>query len=48
MPEVKDRKKIENTLSEEYSAGFVTDVENETFEPGINEDVVTKLSKIKK
>ena len=47
MPEVKDRKKIENTLAKEYSAGFVTKVESETFEPGINEDIVTRLSKIK-
>ena len=47
MPEVKDRKKIENTLAKEYSAGFVTKVESETFEPGINEDIVTSLSKIK-
>ena len=48
MPKVKDRAKIENTLSKEYSAGFVTNVESETFEPGINEDIVTRLSKIKK
>lgn len=48
MPEIKDRKKIENTLAKEYSAGFVTDVESETFPPGINEDVITKLSAIKK
>ena len=47
MPEVKDRKKIESTLAKEYSAGFVTNVESETFEPGINEDIVTRLSKIK-
>jgi Fe-S cluster assembly protein SufB len=47
MPEVKDRKKIENTLAKEYSAGFVTNVESETFEPGINENIVTRLSKIK-
>jgi len=47
MPEVKDRKKIEDTLSKEYSAGFVTNVESETFPPGINEEIVTRLSKIK-
>ena len=47
MPEVKDRKKIEDTLSKEYSAGFVTDVESDTFPPGINEEIVTRLSKIK-
>jgi|TARA_X000000950_G_scaffold286790_1_gene396822 Fe-S cluster assembly protein SufB len=48
MAEVKDRKKIENTLAKEYSAGFVTDVESETFEPGLNEEIVTRLSKMKK
>ena len=47
-PEVKDRKKIEKTLAKEYSAGFVTNVESETFPPGINEEIVTRLSKIKK
>ena len=36
MPEVKDRKKIEDKLAKEYSAGFVTNVESETFEPGLN------------
>tara|TARA_B100001057_G_scaffold229396_1_gene229702 strand:+ start:13341 stop:14789 length:1449 start_codon:yes stop_codon:yes gene_type:complete len=48
MAEVKDRKKIENTLAKEYSAGFVTNVESETFEPGLNEEIVTRLSKMKK
>ena len=47
MPEVKDRKKIEDTLSKEYSAGFVTNVESETFPPGINEEIVTRLSIVK-
>ena len=47
MPEVKDRKKIEDKLAKEYSAGFVTDVESETFEPGLNEEIVTRLSKMK-
>jgi len=48
MPEIKDRSKIEDKLNKEYSAGFVTNVESETFEPGINEEIVTRLSKIKK
>ena len=48
MPEVKDRKKIEKTLAKEYSAGFVTNVESETFPPGINEELVTRLSRDKK
>ena len=48
MPEIKDRKKVEQRLEQEYSAGFVTNVESDTFEPGINEEIVTRLSKIKK
>ena len=48
MPTIKDRNKIEDKLNKEYSAGFVTNVESETFEPGINEEIVTRLSKIKK
>ena len=48
MPTIKDRNKIEDKLNKEYSAGFVTIVESETFEPGINEEIVTRLSKIKK
>ncbi len=47
MPEIKDRAKIEKKLEQEYSAGFVTDIESETFEPGLNEDIITRLSKIK-
>jgi Fe-S cluster assembly protein SufB len=31
----------------EYKAGFVTDIEQETFEPGLNEDVIRRLSAIK-
>ncbi len=35
---------IENILDQPYEAGFVSDVEMETFEPGLNEDVIRRLS----
>jgi len=31
----------------EYDAGFVTDIESDTFPPGLNEDVIRQLSAIK-
>lgn len=37
-----------NTLiSREYEHGFVTDIDVETFEPGLNEDIIRRLSAIK-
>ena len=47
MPEIKDRKKIEDKLSKEYSAGFVTKVESDTFEPGINKKLSLDFLKLK-
>ena len=38
---------IENLISQEYKQGFVTDLEVETFPPGLDEDVIAKLSRIK-
>ena len=38
---------IENLISQEYQQGFVTELETESFEPGLNEDVIRKLSAIK-
>ena len=35
---------LERYAEEEYKYGFVTDVEQETFEPGLNEDVIRRLS----
>jgi len=40
-------KEVENLISQEYSQGFVTDIEVETFPPGLDEEVIAKLSKIK-
>ncbi|MFW5443628.1 MAG: Fe-S cluster assembly protein SufB [Methylococcaceae bacterium] len=39
---------IENLISQEYKQGFVTELEVETFPPGLDEEVIAKLSKIKK
>lgn len=38
---------IEQLISQEYKPGFVTELEAETFPPGLDEEVIAKLSKIK-
>lgn len=38
---------INQALKREYEAGFVSDIESETFEPGLNEDVIRRISAIK-
>ncbi len=35
---------IEKLISQEYKQGFVTDLEADTFPPGLNEDVIRALS----
>jgi len=40
-------KEVENLIAQEYTQGFVTEIEVETFPPGLDEAVVAKLSKIK-
>ena len=35
---------LEQRVEQEYEAGFVTDVEQETFPPGLDEDVIRRLS----
>ena len=42
MDQVLDKK-----LQQNYEAGFTTDVQSETLPPGLNEDVIRKISKIK-
>jgi len=37
---------IKQTIAEEYKYGFETNVEQNTFPPGINEEVIKRLSKI--
>ena len=39
---------IQNLISQEYKQGFVTVVETETFPPGLDEEVIRKLSEVKK
>ncbi|NQY51504.1 MAG: Fe-S cluster assembly protein SufB [Piscirickettsiaceae bacterium] len=38
---------IKNLISNEYSAGFITDIETESIPPGLNEGVIREISKIK-
>lgn len=38
---------IDQAIQREYEAGFVTDVATETFEPGLNEDVICRISAMK-
>lgn len=38
---------IEQALSREYEAGFVTDIESVTIPPGLDEDVIRHISKMK-
>ena len=39
---------VKSLTEQEYKYGFVTDIEQETFPPGLNEDVVRALSAKKK
>lgn len=38
---------IEDALKKEYEAGFISAIESETFEPGLDEDVIRRISAIK-
>jgi Fe-S cluster assembly protein SufB len=38
---------IEHLISQEYKQGFVTELEVDTFPPGLDEEVIAKLSKVK-
>ena len=38
---------LDNILDSDYQHGFVTEIESESFEPGLNEDVIRRLSAIK-
>ncbi|PAV26594.1 iron-regulated ABC transporter membrane component SufB [Tamilnaduibacter salinus] len=40
-------KQVDEAIKREYEAGFVTDIEADTFEPGLNEDVIRRLSAVK-
>ena len=43
----KNQQIIDKNLDQEYKYGFTTDVEQIKFEPGLNEEVIAKLSNIK-
>ena len=43
----KDQHIIDEAVSREYKYGFTTDIEQDTFPPGLNEDVIRKISDIK-
>ncbi|QDQ40486.1 Fe-S cluster assembly protein SufB [Legionella geestiana] len=43
----KSNEQIHSLLEQEYQHGFVTDIEVETFAPGLDEDVIRRLSAIK-
>ena len=38
---------LDKKLSQSYEAGFTTNVESETLPPGLDEETVRKISKIK-
>ena len=40
-------KTINKAISEDYKYGFETNIEQDTFDPGLNEDIIHQLSKIK-
>jgi Fe-S cluster assembly protein SufB len=40
-------KKIENEITQEYQHGWVTDIEQELIPPGLNENIITLISKKK-
>ena len=44
----KNQQIIDSAIDQEYKYGFTTDIETTTFEPGLDEGVITKLSKLKK
>lgn len=44
----KGQAQIHAMLEQDYQHGFVTDIPVDTFEPGLNEDVIRRLSAVKK
>lgn len=43
----KRNEQINSFLEKEYEHGFVTQIESETFEPGLNEEIIHRLSALK-
>ncbi|MDE0092955.1 MAG: Fe-S cluster assembly protein SufB [Gammaproteobacteria bacterium] len=44
---LQEPRKPEEVLAQEYTAGFVTDIETESLPPGLSEEVVRKISELK-
>ncbi|HEX2584205.1 MAG TPA: Fe-S cluster assembly protein SufB [Steroidobacteraceae bacterium] len=42
------QQELESLVSQKYRHGFVTDIESDTVPPGLDEDVIRKISRIKK
>ncbi|HEX6993536.1 MAG TPA: Fe-S cluster assembly protein SufB [Gammaproteobacteria bacterium] len=42
-----ESKELQDLVQQKYRHGFVTDIEQETFPPGLDEDVITRLSAVK-
>jgi Fe-S cluster assembly protein SufB len=42
-----EKKIINEAVAKKYEHGFVTDIQSDTFEPGLNEDIIRRLSKVK-
>ncbi len=38
---------IDKALAREYEAGFISDIESDTFDPGLDEDVIRRISALK-
>jgi len=45
--QLNETEQINEALSREYEAGFVTEVETETFEPGLDESIIRRISAMK-
>ena len=44
---LQEPRKPEEVLAQEYTAGFVTNIETESLPPGLSEEVVRKISELK-
>ncbi len=42
-----EKKIIDDAIDRDYAYGFVTDIDQDTFAPGLNEDVIRRISAIK-
>ncbi|MDY0007692.1 MAG: Fe-S cluster assembly protein SufB, partial [Spongiibacteraceae bacterium] len=38
---------IDSALAREYTAGFISNIKSDTFEPGLNEDIIRRISALK-